>query len=91
MLRPDCHEAFGFAVRPGDPSQLDRAGVVRLIPKPDFLIRCFEKHPLLQLLRARGLVVFRDPRTPPKHPSVTGRVLVAGIFGVDKKDGAQRP
>ena len=76
-------------MRPGDPPQLDRASVGHLIPRPAFLIRRSEYRPLLQLLRTRGLVVFHDPRTLPKHP-VTGRVLVAGILGADKKDGAQR-
>ena len=89
LLRPDCREAFGFAVRPSDPPQLDRASVGCLIPRPAFLVRRSEYRQLLQLLRERGLVEFRDPRHLPKHP-VTGRVLVAGILGADKKDGAQR-
>ena len=72
LLRPDCREAFGFAVRPSDPPQLDRASVGRLIPKPAFLIRRSEYRPLLQLLRARGLVVFRDPRLFQSTPSPDG-------------------
>ena len=89
LLDPDCREAFGFAVRPGDLPQLDPASVGRLIPRPAFLIRRSEYRQLLQLLRERGLVVFRDPRTLPKHP-VTGPVLVAGFLGADKNYGAQR-
>ena len=89
LLRADCRSAFGFPVRPGDLPQHDAAAVGRLIPKPAFLIGRFECRQFLQLLRDRGLVVFRDPRTLPKHP-VTGRVLVSGVLGSDKKNGAQR-
>ena len=34
-------------------------------------------------------MVFRDPRTLPKHP-VTGCVLAGGMLGADKKNDAQR-
>ena len=74
LLRPDCRAAFGFAVRPGDPPQLDAASVGELIPRPAFLIRRAEYRQFLQMLRERGLVGFRDPRTLPKHP-MTGLVV----------------
>ena len=89
LLRADCRSAFGFPVRPGDLPQHDAAAVGRLIPKPAFLIGRFECRQFLQLLRDRGLVVFRDPRTLPEHP-VTSRVLLSGMLGSDKKNGAQR-
>ena len=41
------------------------------------------------MLRDRGLIVFPDPRTLPKHPK-TGRVRAAGVIGAEKKSGAQR-
>ena len=44
---------------------------------------------LLVHLRRVGLLTFRDPRSLPKHP-ITGKVLVIGLIGTDKKDGAQR-
>ena len=89
LLRPDRRAAFSFAVRPGDPLQLDSANVGQLIPRPAFLISRAEYRQLFQMLRERGLVGFRDPRTLPKHP-MTGRVFVAGVLGSDKKDDVHR-
>ena len=59
------------------------------MPKPVFLINRSEYRQLLTALHDRGLVTFRDPRTLPKHP-VTGEVVVAGMFGAQKKNGTQR-
>ena len=53
------------------------------------IINRSEYRQTLHLLRNAGLVVFRDPRTLPKHP-ITSRVLVAGMMGEDKKDGTLR-
>ena len=89
LLRADCRAAFGFPARPGDPAQLDADSVGRMIPRPAFLIDRSEYRKLLDCLREVGLVVFRDPRTLPKHP-VTGRVLAAGMLGAEKKNDAQR-
>ena len=89
LLWPDCRKVFGFAVRPGDPPQLDAAAVCQPIPKPAFLVSRSEYRQLLQMLRERGLLVLRDPRGLPKHP-VTGRVLAAGVPAGAKKSGAQR-
>ena len=89
LLRADCRAAFGYSVRPGDPPQLSASEVGRLMPKPVFLINRSEYRQLLTALHDRGLVTFRDPRTLPKHP-VTGEVLVAGMFGSQKKNGTQR-
>ena len=74
LLRPDRRAAFSFAVRPGDPLQLDSANVGQLIPRPAFLISRAEYRQLFQMLRERGLVGFCDPRTLPKHP-MTGLVV----------------
>ena len=89
LLRPDCRQAFGFEVRSGDSPHFDATSLGQLIPKLAYLISRSEYRPLFQMLRVRGLVVFRDPRNLPKYP-ITGRVLAAGVIGADKKIGATR-
>ena len=67
-----------------------RIGRLDCLVRTDCCVQIVARRPAsLCDLVIRGLVVFRDPRTLPTHP-VTGRVLVAGILGADKKDGAQR-
>ena len=71
----------GARARPAQPCSCARQGkaaaaasVGELIPRPAFLIRRAEYRQFLQMLRERGLVGFRDPRTLPKHP-MTGLVV----------------